>query len=423
MTIFVSALSVSFPKRVCFLIFAVFLVVFAFSGFSHAKVSILESGKIKTIQQQEQSKNKGGQVPPDLFHSDPDDPANQFEPGELLIANAPRGFVGQLGNLGYQLVEQIELGAVDLSLAVVQIPRGKSVPEAVRELTQRFPGIMIDANHLFEVQASGETARGAMGWPDASPDCGTGVRLGMIDSGVDTTHVALKNQKIEFVSFHSKGRNPGPMVHGTAIAAILVGKSSWGGLLPGAQLFAASMFETDGNGRKVGSARGLLKSLNWLAQMKVDAVNLSVAGTDNKILRLAFENARKRGMILVAAAGNWGRADKPAYPAAYKHVVAITAVNSRKLIYSHANTGRYIDFAAPGVRIFTAVPGGSQIMSGTSFASPYVAALFASEIAYGGRYQTSALKKALQRKAVDLGRKGKDTVFGYGFVHLQPRCK
>jgi len=361
-------------------------------------------------------------LPKHLFHKDPGDPANQFVSGELLIANAPREFSSQIKSMGYKIIEQTDLDGLGINMTVVNIPRSKSVPEARRELSARFPGATIDANHVFEAQAKGLHARGAMGWKNASSKCGRGVRLGMIDSGVDISHAALKGQNVKFASFHSRGRKPGPKVHGTAIATMLVGKSKWGGLLPGARLYAASMFETKRNGSKVGSSRALLKSLSWLAKIRVHAINLSVAGTDNKLLRMAFNAARKRGIILVAAAGNWGRADRPAYPAAYKHVVAITAVNSKKLIYSHANSGSYIDFAAPGVRIFTAVPGGTKVMSGTSFASPYIAALLAAEIAYGGARPASTFKKALRRKAVDLGKKGKDKVFGHGFIRLRPRC-
>jgi len=388
-----------------------------------AKVSILESGKIKTFNPGSSSGSGSKSVPKHLFHADPKDPANQFEADQLLVANAPRGFASIVAPLGYQVIEENNLDGLEIVVLVVQIPKNKSVPEAERELSARFPGTAIDANHSFESQSKGAHARGAMGWRNAKASCGRGVRLGMIDSGVDTGHAALKGQNIKFRSFHSKKRQPGPQVHGTAVATMLVGKTRWGGLLPGAELLAASMFETKKNGKKAGSGRGLLKSLNWLAKSKVHAVNLSVAGTDNKVLRLAFDKANKRGMVLVAAAGNWGRADKPAYPAAYNHVVAVTAVNARKLIYSHANTGKYIDFAAPGVQIFTAVPGGTKVMSGTSFASPYIAALLGAEIAYGGRKKTSRLRSALQRKTVDLGKKGKDDVFGYGFVKLQPRCR
>lgn len=227
--------------------------------------------------------------------------------------------------------------------------------------------------------------------------------MGQIDSGVDVTHAALRGHQVEFRSFHRKGRRPGPKVHGTAIAAMLVGKPKWGGLLPGASLKAASMFETKESGGKVSSAMGLLKSLNWLAKSRVHAINLSIAGTDNKTIRLAFTKAKKIGLVLIGAAGNWRRADRPAFPAAYKHVVAVTAVNAGKLIYGHANQGKYIDFAAPGVKIYAAVPVGAKKMSGTR--------------------KASSLRKKLKRHVEDLGRPGKDSVFGYRLIKLKPRCK
>jgi hypothetical protein len=79
---------------------------------------------------------------------------------------------------------------------------------------------------------------------------------------------------------------------------------------------------------------------------------------------------------MVAASGNWGRSDKPAYSAAYKGVVAVTAISDKGLIYSKANTSKYIHFYAPGVRIYTAAPGGGgRLQTGTSFAVPFITAL------------------------------------------------
>ncbi len=362
----------------------------------------------------------GGKV----FSNDPTDPVNKFEAGELLVVNAPADFAVIAAGMGYRVVETINLGGLGMTALRVRIPRSATVPAARRELSSRFPGAAIDANHQFEAQARQVMhARAAMGWANASAKCGKGIRLGQIDSGVDLKHKALRGQQVTFRSFHRKGRRPAPKIHGTAIAAMLVGRPKWGGLLPGAELKAASMFEKKKNGTKVGSAVGLLKSLNWLAKEKVHAINLSIAGTDNKTIRLAFNKARKIGLVLIAAAGNWGRADKPAYPAAYKHVMAVTAVNARKLVYTHANRGKYIDFAAPGVRIYAAVPGGAKKMSGTSFATPYISVLLATQVAAGARRSMSSLRKTLKRHVEDLGKLGKDSVFGYGLVKLKPRCK
>ena len=134
-------------------------------------------------------------------------------------------------------------------------------------ITLEWERLAKNADELVEAQAlkdyKDKTARPIAGWQAAKPTCGKGIELGMIDNSVDVNHPALKGQKIEFRSFHKKGRRPGP-----AVAAIMVGKPEWGGLLPGTKLKAASMFEKNKVGRVVGSSVALLKSINWLAKKR-----------------------------------------------------------------------------------------------------------------------------------------------------------
>jgi len=125
---------------------------------------------------------------------------------------------------------------------------------------------------------------------------------------------------------------------------------------------------------------------------------------------------------MVAAVGNWGRADKPAYPAAYSEVLAVTAVGPYRGIYKKANRGNYVEFAAPGVRLWTAIAGGGKYQSGTSFATPYVTALLGLEIAKGASKSPSSLRTILKGSAADLGKPGRDQVYGWGFVEKQPNC-
>ena len=110
------------------------------------------------------------------------------------------------------------------------------------------------------------------------------------------------------------------------------------------------MFEINDRGKTIGSAMGLLKSLDCLATKKLHAINLSFAGNNDKVIQLAFKKAREFKLVMIAAAGNWG-VEKPAYPAAFKDVLADTAVGDKMKIYRKANRGDYIDFAAPGVRL------------------------------------------------------------------------
>ena len=354
-------------------------------------------------------------------------PDRAYEGGEIIVANPPKNFSASVGALGFSILESVRLEALEFDIYRLRVPRTMSVPEARKVLRTKYPGVSIDANHLFEAQGVEDypknTPRALIGWRPATPGCGGGIRIGMIDASVDVKHPALKGQRIEFRSFHKAGRRPGPAEHGTAVAGILVGKPKWGGLLPGAELMAANMFEVNESGRVVGNGIALLKAINWLSQKRVQVINLSVAGADNKVVRKALQRSKKKGMVLVAAAGNWQKkGNKPAYPAAYNDVLAVTAFGSDRLIYSQANTGKYIDFAAPGVKVYTAVPGGGRIQSGTSFASPFISVLLALQLERGAAKKSSVLRDFLRGHALDLGRKGQDEVFGYGFVNLQPKC-
>ncbi|MCP5372918.1 MAG: S8 family serine peptidase [Hyphomicrobiales bacterium] len=354
----------------------------------------------------------------------------QFEPGEVLVVDPPRTFEQDSAILGYSVLERANLQNLQMDMLRLSVPQGQGVLQSRQQLRNQFPGLSVDANHHYETQAVtvGDTSkvRAEIGWGPAPNACGAGVRLGMIDGGVDVNHPALVGQQVTFRSFHKAGRRPGPADHGTSIAAMLVGRpanNAWGGLLPAAELFAANMFEYAPHNQIVGSASGLLKAIDWLTGLHVHVINLSVAGPDNELLRRAFDRAKGKGVALVAAAGNWGRADKPAYPAAYDHVLAVTAIAAKsRTVYRFANSGDYIDFAAPGVHIWTAVPGGGRFQSGTSMAAPYISAAVGVKVAAGADRSPDALRRILRQVVVDLGTPGKDKVFGWGLLHDEPGC-
>ena len=355
------------------------------------------------------------------------DPDKAYEKGEVIVINPPRGFSSGVRSLGYRVMESVKIKSLKIVVLRLGVPAGVSVPKAIRQLRSKYPGVEIDANHQFDpssgIEFPNKVARSLIRWNKAPATCGTGVRIGMIDAGVDVRHPSLKGQKVIFKSFHKDGRKPGPKDHGTAVAAIMVGTPEWGGLLPGAELFAANMFEYNEEGRKVGNAIGLLKAANWLIDERVHIINLSVAGADNKVLRRIFQKAIEQKLVMVAAGGNWGRADKPAYPAAYDGVVAVTAISDQGLIYSKANTGSYIDFAAPGVKVYTAAPGGGgRLQSGTSFATPFITALMGLEIAKGKANSAPELSAILKKNLKDLGLPGRDDIFGWGFARRRPNC-
>jgi len=355
-------------------------------------------------------------------------PADDFEPGEILVAGAPRSFQADMASRNLKLIERIRNKQLDLDVLRLKLPAGKSVRDTIRDLASHYPSMTVDANHRYDLSAiNGRLGfpRRVAGWSKVPSDCGKGVRIGLIDSAVDVTNPALKGQNIVYRSFHDKSRNPASTEHGTSIAALLIGKparNGWSGLLPGAQLFAASMFEIDRNDQIVGNSGGLLKAMDWLISNNVKVVNLSIAGADNKTISLALKKARRSGMILVASVGNWGVKNTSAYPAAYRDVVAVTAVGKRNRILAKANQGRYVDFAAPGENIWVPVGPSGHMGSGTSYAAPFISVLAGLHVARGRRADPEIFRRAMRRQTIDLGRRGRDSVYGWGLVQAHPTC-
>lgn len=353
-------------------------------------------------------------------------PALWYEPGEVVVANAPDDFEFTAALAGFRTLEKIQFDALKINVLRLATPAAMSVPDAVALLKSRHPGVLVDANHRFRLQQGPNESqvRAAIGWSGIDAACGGGVRLGMVDTPVDVTHPALAGQKVVYQSFILPKRQPAPGDHGTAIAAMLVGKpdsQGFGGLLPAAELLAGNIFTYNDQGGEAADVVAMMKALDWLSAEKVRVVNLSMAGTDNRIMHYAITQAAARGMVLVAAVGNWGTEEPPAYPAAYKESIGVTAVDSQSSIYSYANRGAYVAFAAPGVQLWTAVPGGGKFQSGTSFAAPYLTAKIAAEMpAAGGT--ADLFRETLSREAVDLGAPGKDIVFGWGLVKQPPHC-
>jgi len=421
--------------RAAIRLFHVLIVTILFTGtaLAETKTKILKydkDGKVIGFQEQDVNSSKKRAKTGKAGRSgagEDDDPANQFEAGEVLVLNPPRGFSSQVGSMGFRVLENLNIRELGIEIYRLQTPTAMSVPEAIKTLRGRFTNLQVDANHHFtpsvaNVEHPDKLARTLFRWNKLPATCGKGLKIGIVDSGVDLSHPALEGQNIAYRAFNQKSRKPGNKDHGTAIAGILVGKPEWGGLLPGASLYAANFMEYNESGRMVGSAMGLMKSAKWLIGKKVDIMNISITGTDNKVLRKLIEKATKKRLILVAAAGSSGKKNRPAYPAAYKGVVAVTALDMKGKIFYKSNTGSYIDFAAPGVKVYTPVPGGGRLQSGTSLAAPFVTALMGIEILNGRAKTVTQLNSLLRKGTKDLGKPGRDEIYGWGFAWQKPEC-
>ncbi len=334
---------------------------------------------------------------------------------EVFVKLAAEGYifdaVTELPGLGLQLAEVAAPGSFDISAA-----RQGVVDVVGRDRVQ------VDLNHIYtagvpiqEARRAGVAPREAIDFPADTDD--VALRIGMIDSQVNTAHPSLSSPRIQSRDF-SDSDDP-PQFHGTAIASIIAGDDKdFRGLAPGSALYAASVFQNDREHGEIASTLSLVRALDWLVSSDVDVVNISLAGPPNRLLEAALKKVSERDVMLVAAAGNGGPVAKPMYPAAYDTVVAVTAVSQGGKVFRLANRGSYLDLAAPGVDLRHAdVSGGYTTSSGTSFAVPFAAAA-AARLRHLLPGQDVA--QLLFRSARDLGPPGRDHIYGHGLLQPQP---
>lgn len=357
-----------------------------------------------------------------------------IEADALLIVDPTARQLADLRQVGFQVLQSNVLEGLGFTLVEIATPAGMSVPDAMELISNRFPSLLVETNDLMDLSGGSyrqsqiaspmDFTRDLSGWGEVPDSCGNGIVLGQIDGYVDTDHAALRGKGLIYESFLKPDRVPAAEDHGTAVAVMLIGRSVGGrasGLLPGAKLFAANIFERR-NGRDVGNLAALVRAIDWLVTQGVRVANLSIAGGDNKIMRLAINRALDKGLLLVAAAGNNGPNAPPAWPAAHPDSFAVTAIDKTMRLYPYANRGDYIDFAAPGVDVPTQTPRGIKNQSGTSFAAPFVTAMVALHLDAGFEPKPELIRRSLQRYSMDLGSTGKDDVYGWGLVRLRPSC-
>ena len=134
-------------------------------------------------------------------------------------------------------------------------------------------------------------------------------------------------------------------------------------------------------------------------------------------VRRSLAAARKKGIVLVAAAGNAGAKSPPLYPAADANVIAVSATDADDRLFEQSNRGRHIAITAPGAQLLVAITdGGYEVSSGTSYSAAVVSGIVALMLERRGDLTPSQVRRILQATAKDLGPKGHDIMYGAGLA-------
>lgn len=270
--------------------------------------------------------------------------------------------------------------------------------------------------------------------PGADLD-GTGVKVAVVDTGIGP-HCDLcvdggENTVVgeDPSDFASNGHG-----HGTHVAGIIAARglppTGIRGLAPGVTLRSYRVF---GKEAETASNYAIVKAIDRAVADGCDLINLSLGGGPaDDATRDAIEDARAAGSAVIAAAGNEGR-QPVSFPAAEAAAVAVSAFGRKgtfpsdstaagdvmspfgtdraNFIAAFSNIGIEIDLTCTGVDIISTVPGGYEVMSGTSMACPAVTGRAAQMLAKQqtimsmprNQARSDAIIKALLQTARSLG--------------------
>lgn len=343
--------------------------------------------------------------------------------GPIAIRDA---VAAELDNQNIVISEEYDLSGLGQFMMVIKPSDVKAVVDG---LSAQFPNLVIDINGSLEAAATPSPrlySRKALAWPSAS-ECGLSfdkLKVGLLDGQVDQSHPVFTDSFIHSESFLDKAAIA-DLKHATAIASLLVGDSpnqGLAGLLPKASLYSGVVLRQDTKGGTGASIKAMVRGMDWLLINKVRLIDISLATINpNKILQHTIVTALDKGALIFAAVGNFGADAGATYPAAEKGVFAITAVDAANNLYNQANTGYFVDFAAPGVDIWTALPEGKgAYQSGTSFAAPHALAIAALFLNRNPSLSRAVLEQALLQTIKPLGGTDDRKFFGAGL--LQGSC-
>ena len=247
------------------------------------------------------------------------------------------------------------------------------------------------------------------------------VLIAVIDSGIDYRHEDLDDGRVrtdidwDYVNFDDDAMDDNG--HGTHVAGSIAAESNNGagvtGLMWQASLVAYKVCDRSGSC----ATDAIAKAIRQAAHVDADIINMSLGGSCAQTIADAVNYAYfDHGMTIVAAAGN--EAAGVSYPAAFPPVIAVGAVDYNDRLAYFSNFGPEIDVVAPGVNVLSTIPNDNyETYSGTSMASPQVAAIAGLILAQHPGIENDMVRALIRQAVDDRGAVGYDIRYGYGRIN------
>jgi subtilisin family serine protease len=260
---------------------------------------------------------------------------------------------------------------------------------------------------------------------------GTGVKVAILDTGIDYNHPDLDGNYKGGWDFVNNDNDPiDDDGHGTHVAGTVASENNdFGvvGVAPEAYLYGVKVLDQNGEGYW----SDVIAGIQWATNNDMQIISMSLGGlSGSPSLESALETAYNAGIVIVAAAGNWGNQfgpDNVDYPARYDSVIAVAATDSNNNRASFSSRGPDVEISAPGVNILSTYPGHAYATgSGTSMATPHVTGVVALllktlpsstyDLDSDNTWDPAEVREVLKDTADDLGDPGRDILYGWGLI-------
>ena len=283
---------------------------------------------------------------------------------------------------GLTLVDAWPMPMIGLDCFVMAVPTGRSQTAAIEDVSKDADVQWAEPVHTYDTQAAYVPPNDPLfaAQPAASQwhladlhqlATGRGIKVAVIDSGIEAKHPDLAGQVVVNRNFVA-GRPDAIEQHGTGVAGIIAAKADNGigitGVAPGARILGLRACWQPNGSRAVCDSFSLVKALYFAIDQKADVINMSLSGPDDRLLRQLIDIALEHGTAVVAAFDK-RRADG-GFPASVLGVIAVSD--------SPVAPVRGHVYIAPGRDIPTTQPGDRWfLVNGSSYAAAHVSGLVA----------------------------------------------
>ncbi len=306
-----------------------------------------------------------------------------------------------IGNLGIYKINFSQQNSVSEMIRIVS--KGDNIqyaePIYIRKASV-LPVEYVDQMELKNTQWALAKIKAPEGW---EIETGNNILIAVLDTGVDLDHPDLKsniwintdpystintyqgnNLEKYTIKYDTHGwdfvnsdnhPDDDSSGHGTHCAGIIAASAnnlpnSITGISWNNKIMAVKVLDSNGTGTSLNAALGIY----YAADRSAKIINMSFGGAESRIEKEALDYAYEKGCVLVAAAGNNG-STSISYPAAHENVIAVGASDINDCRAEFSNYGNGLDLVAPGINIYSTIPGGYGTLSGTSMACPHVSGL------------------------------------------------